>query len=128
VLRLLNDVATYVNTQCGAGDWTQVFIGNMPDTPVACVAVYPAESPVLSGEVVQRVGFRLVLRGAPHAYPATLRRVELVYEALENKWNQLPNVIGRIAPQHRVGEPFRDSNGNLNWSLAFMCTTYVSTI
>ena len=127
--RLLEDIAIYLNT-IGIGTPGQtVFIGNMPNTPVNALGIYSSGGEVsVAGSPVYRPGFQLLLRRSSGDFANASNLADYLFQVLDDKWNVLDRVRGRIIATSAPGVFFRDDSGNLVFSLNFQVITVITTI
>jgi hypothetical protein len=125
---LLDDIGTYLVAQSVGTLQTDMFLGWMPDTPDACVAVMEGigdEALETFGSTsatnIERPGLQILCRGAKDDYDAPRIKAEAAKDALQDVTNQslsgtLYQRISMRQPPSMIG---RDENGRILISVNF---------
>jgi hypothetical protein len=90
---MLSDIAEYLEDGAIGTVGTSIFIGHMPETPAACIAVYEyaGSEPLRThdGTTIPRPGLQVVARGGVNGEFSTVRAV---LQAVEDRIGNLANV------------------------------------
>ena len=120
-LQFISAVASYLQTSTSVGTLAvNIFTGIMPNTPVSCTAVYAQSGPITPGDPTVHPSLQILTRDS--TYFASHSRAETIHNALNEKWNILTSIPGRLVAQHEVGPFFRDGNNNVVFTLNFSFT------
>lgn len=116
---LEEDIAASLATQGIGTVGTDIFTGTLPSSPQNCVAVIPTGGIRLREDLnaIKRPSFQVVARNA--RWNLGMDKAELIFTALDRKWNLMPSAKGQIVADHEPGVFFRDNNNLQVFSLNF---------
>lgn len=129
MLLLQSTVATYLQSSGVGTLGANIFLGQLPSSPVAVVAVIAQGGQALTdnGPIQVRKGsLQVLIRDATYG-PAAVK-AESVFVALAGKWNITSSLKGRLIPDHEVGPSYLDTNNNRVFTLNFSVLTVSSSI
>ena len=116
------DIKDYLVDQ-GVGTLkTDLFVGDMPNTPDACVSI--VDSPGLSPELRyewERPGIQILTRASIGGYRSAYTKAKLVYDTLHGTTNETINatIYKLIAAAHSPLYVGKDEKNRPMWSINF---------
>lgn len=124
ILDLLTDVTSFLQTLTGVGTiGKSIFYGTMPGSPNECVAVYPTggykDPNAMDG--MWRPQFQIAVRA--EGFAAGLQKTQTIWTGLDQVWNGLPMIKGRVTADHEPGVYFRDQNQRFLFTMNFTAFT-----
>lgn len=124
--RLVTDVASYlgasgIGSLSSSGTPGNLYIEYAPDSPKVTTVVFHTGGPSFPGNPMRFPSFSVHHRNTHVS--SGLALITSVYSLLDNKWNVLPRVLGRIGADQEPGGYFVDSNGLFIFPLSFRLAT-----
>lgn len=119
----LSEVAQYLHNNTvgifGNTPTANIFVGNLPNSPVAVVGLFATGGPHSSDGIdpFHRPTLQILIRTTSSS--DGLRRAKLVFSLLDDKWNITPSFKGRILPDHLPGPNYLSDVGHVVYSLNF---------
>jgi hypothetical protein len=127
--RLLEDVATYLQTLGIGTIGTKIFVGNMPSSPAKVIGIYSTGGESGSGSSpLYRPSIQVINRDSAGNFGNASNMSDYLFQILEGKWNILSRFPGRIVATTLPGINWRDDAGNWNFSNNFQIHTTVTSI
>ena len=142
-VRLLQRIRDYLVAQAaqnladGLKDWTltftvpddtadppvegDIFLMVLPETPTEAVVIVPTGGPFLPEDPTRRPTFQIQVRSA--RADVGLPKSQQINRLLKNQWNTLSGFTGQIAATGEAGIAFKDSSGNLIYTLNYAITS-----
>lgn len=122
MLTLLNEVATYLQSVAIGVRGKTLFVGQIPNSPIGVTVVVGGvglRDPLETG--LRKPSFQVIVRDV--VYQSAQDRSDLVRRALDNKWNVLGSIKGRVLAETEGPIAFRDQNNHPSFSHNFALTT-----
>ena len=117
---LLTEVASFLGGNGLGTVNTNLFKQTMPGTPVVCTVVYHTGGPSFPGNPMHFPTFGIQHRNTHVS--SGLATVKAIGNLLNDRWNVLPTIQGKIAITGEMGGYYLDSNGHpihvLNFAMA----------
>ena len=118
-MELIEDVANYLAAQGQGVVGTDIFMNDLPSSPVVAIGIYNTGGPESEMvDPVHRDGFQLLMRGEQHSIQ--LPKARTVYNLLHDKWNILTERKGRIVGELRPGSYYLDDANFVVYTLNFV--------
>ena len=118
--RILEDVATYLNTWGISTLGYNMFICNMPVSPIKCLSIFssgglmaPTNAPYYNPQ------FQILIRDTAYNTLSLGKLSDYIFTLLNDKWNILPRFKGRVMAMRPPGVNYKDETGNWVYSLEF---------
>lgn len=117
-MEIAEEVGTYLHDEGIAVLEENLFLNRLPNLPAKCLAVVNTSGPSSVAPIPKRLGIQILVRAENHADALLLTWG--VYNKLHNKWNILPESLGRVVASVTPGLFYLDDNNWIVYSTTYM--------